>query len=205
MRFSILAWSKTDIFSTKANCLIILKGCCSRFEVMMIMVLEKSIFRPLLSVKTPSSKTCKRTLKISGWAFPPHQIRELNMVCCGLSRSTRLLLRSPHSLEELRWGDWLRIFPCTHSYQNGMRADSSSNRTSAKALASSVFPTPVGPRNMKEPIGRLLLRIPDWLRRIARLILETAWSWPITRLCNSASKFRYFLASVWVSFELEYR
>ena len=41
---------------------------------------------------------------------------------------------------------------------------------------------PVGPRNMKEPIGRFPVRIPDWLRRIARLIAETASSWPITRL-----------------------
>ena len=33
-------------------------------------------------------------------------------------------------------------------------ACSSSNRNAAKARASSVLPTPVGPRNMNEPIGR---------------------------------------------------
>src|SRR5438270_528568 len=33
-------------------------------------------------------------------------------------------------------------------------AVSSSNRYSASALVSSVLPTPVGPRNMNEPIGR---------------------------------------------------
>ena len=33
-------------------------------------------------------------------------------------------------------------------------ACSSSNRNSASARASSVLPTPVGPRNMNEPIGR---------------------------------------------------
>src|ERR1051325_8187747 len=33
-------------------------------------------------------------------------------------------------------------------------ADSSSNRNSASARASSVLPTPVGPRNRKLPIGR---------------------------------------------------
>ena len=32
---------------------------------------------------------------------------------------------------------------------------SSSNRNSASARASSVLPTPVGPRKMNEPIGRL--------------------------------------------------
>ena len=34
-------------------------------------------------------------------------------------------------------------------------AFSSSNRNSARARASSVLPTPVGPRKMNEPIGRL--------------------------------------------------
>ena len=34
-------------------------------------------------------------------------------------------------------------------------AFSSSNRNSARALASSVLPTPEGPRKMKEPMGRL--------------------------------------------------
>src|SRR5271166_356369 len=34
------------------------------------------------------------------------------------------------------------------------RALSSSNRNAASALVSSVLPTPVGPRNMNEPIGR---------------------------------------------------
>ncbi len=34
-------------------------------------------------------------------------------------------------------------------------AFSSSNSTSASALQSSVLPTPVGPRKMNEPIGRL--------------------------------------------------
>src|SRR3977135_676053 len=35
-----------------------------------------------------------------------------------------------------------------------MSAASSSNRNSASALVNSVLPTPVGPRNMNEPIGR---------------------------------------------------
>src|SRR3954469_6322560 len=34
-------------------------------------------------------------------------------------------------------------------------ARSSSKRNSARARASSVFPTPVGPRKMNEPMGRL--------------------------------------------------
>src|SRR5213594_2686041 len=40
-----------------------------RLEVMMMTVFLKSTFRPRLSVRTPSSKTCKSTLKRSGCAF----------------------------------------------------------------------------------------------------------------------------------------
>src|SRR4029078_3552855 len=39
-------------------------------------------------------------------------------------------------------------------------AFSSSNKYSARALVSSVLPTPVGPRNMNEPIGRAGSRTP---------------------------------------------
>ena len=58
---------------------------------------------------------------------------------------------------------------------------SSSKRNSASARASSVFPTPVGPRNMNEPIGRFSSDSPARLRRIAFAVAVTAASWPITR------------------------
>ena len=60
-------------------------------------------------------------------------------------------------------------------------ACSSSNRNSASARASSVLPTPVGPRNMNEPIGRFGSESPARLRRIALATAVTASSWPITR------------------------
>ncbi len=50
-------------------------------------------------------------------------------------------------------------------------AVSSSNRKAASALVSSVLPTPVGPRNMNEPIGRLGSCSPARARRTA---VETA-------------------------------
>src|SRR5437588_95868 len=50
-------------------------------------------------------------------------------------------------------------------------AASSSNRNSASALVSSVLPTPVGPRNMNEPIGRCGSCSPARARRTA---VETA-------------------------------
>ena len=44
---------------------------------------------------------------------------------------------------------------------------SSSNRNSASARTSSVLPTPVGPRKMKLPMGRLGSLRPARLRRMA--------------------------------------
>jgi len=41
----------------------------ARFEVMMRTVFLKSTVRPLESVRRPSSRTWRRTLKTSAWAF----------------------------------------------------------------------------------------------------------------------------------------
>ena len=59
---------------------------------------------------------------------------------------------------------------------------SSSNRNSAIALVSSVLPTPVGPRNRNEPIGRFGSCRPARARRTALATARTASSWPTTRL-----------------------
>ena len=66
-------------------------------------------------------------------------------------------------------------------------ADSSSNITSANALHNSVLPTPVGPRNRNEPIGRLGSCNPLRLRRTASATACTASSCPITRWCKRSS------------------
>ena len=55
------------------------------------------------------------------------------------------------------------------------------NRNSANARATSVFPTPVGPRNRNEPAGRLGDFSPARERRIARASAEIAFSWLIMR------------------------
>ena len=67
-------------------------------------------------------------------------------------------------------------------------ARSSSNRKSARDLASSVLPTPVGPRNRNEPVGRLGSETPARARRIASDTVSTAFFWPMSRLpmCSSA-------------------
>ena len=60
-------------------------------------------------------------------------------------------------------------------------ARSSSKRKSASALASSVLPTPVGPRNRKEPVGRSGSATPARERRTASATAATAALWPMRR------------------------
>ena len=67
-------------------------------------------------------------------------------------------------------------------------ARSSSKRKSASDRASSVLPTPVGPRNRKEPIGRFGSDRPARLRRMALATAATASSWPTTRSCSTSSR-----------------
>ena len=66
-------------------------------------------------------------------------------------------------------------------------ASSSSNRHCASAFASSVFPTPVGPRKMNEPIGRFGSFSPARARRTASLSASMARSCPTTRSCSVSS------------------
>ena len=78
---------------------------------------------------------------------------------------------------------------------------SSSNRHSASVLASSVLPTPVGPRNKKLPIGRLGSAIPARERMMASATFSTASSCPMTRLCNMLSRFKSFSRSPSISLD----
>ena len=80
-----------------------------------------------------------------------------------------------------------------------MSADSSPKRNSARALASSVLPTPVGPAKMNEPPGRFGSFRPARVRRIAWERATTASSWPMTRLCSSSSMRRSLADSASVS------
>ena len=66
-------------------------------------------------------------------------------------------------------------------------ASSSPNRNSASVRASSVLPTPDGPRKMNEPVGRFGSLMPARARRIDFATATIASSWPTTRLCSSSS------------------
>ena len=67
-------------------------------------------------------------------------------------------------------------------------AFSSSKRFWARDLASSVLPTPVGPKKRKEPMGLVGSLIPALERRIASVTLVTASSCPISLLWISSSR-----------------
>ena len=68
-----------------------------------------------------------------------------------------------------------------------IKESSSPNKNSANVLAVSVFPTPEGPRKIKEPEGRFGSLSPDLVLRIALDTAEMASSWPIILLCSSVS------------------
>ena len=59
------------------------------------------------------------------------------------------------------------------------KASSVSNINSAKALANSVLPTPVGPKKIKEPMGRLGSEMPARDRRMALATALTAYPGPL--------------------------
>ncbi len=61
------------------------------------------------------------------------------------------------------------------------------NRKAASVRATSVLPTPVGPRKMNEPTGRLGFLSPARVRRMARATAEMALSCETMRLWSSSS------------------
>ena len=65
---------------------------------------------------------------------------------------------------------------------------SSSKSAFASDFASSVLPTPVGPRNRNDPIGFEGSFIPALERMIASVTLSTASSCPITLSCRVSAR-----------------
>src|SRR5260370_1120528 len=74
-----------------------------------------------------------------------------------------------------------------------------SNMNSASARASSVLPTPVGPRNKNDPIGRSGSCSPARERRSALATASIATSWPTTRSCRRSSMWTSFSVSPSIS------
>ena len=129
--------------------------CDPKLEVMIMIVFLKLTNLPLLSVKRPSSSTCKSTLNTSGCAF---SISSSNTMEYGLLRTASVSC-PPSSYPTYPGGAPTKRLTLCFSWYSLMSirvmAFSSLNKNSARALANSVFPTPVVPRNINDPIGRL--------------------------------------------------
>ena len=78
-----------------------------------------------------------------------------------------------------------------------IKALSESKSSCANTLANCVFPTPVWPKNINEPIGLLGSFNPALFRCIAFVIFWTASSWPITFPLILSGKAASFVLSVW--------
>ena len=143
-------------------------------EVMTMMVLVKSTVRPCPSVSRPSSSTCNRTLLTSGCAFSNSSKSTTQYG----RRRTASVRRPPSSYPTYPGGAPMSRATecCSMNSLMSMRtmAASVSKRYSASALHNSVLPTPVGPRNRNEPIGRLDSPSPARLRRTASATASTA-------------------------------
>ena len=136
----------------------------------------------------PSSSTCSNTLKTSGCAFSissksttEYGFLRTASVSCPPSSYPTYPGGAPINLATLYFSMYSLISMRTILF-------SSSKRLAANVFASSVLPTPVGPKNRKDPIGFDGSLIPAFERKIASETNCTPSSCPITRLCSSSSK-----------------
>ena len=169
-------------------------------EVIMIMVFLKSTVFPRESVIRPSSSTCNNTLNTSGCAF---SISSKSTTEYGFLL-TASVSWPPSSYPTYPGGAPIRRLTENFSIYSLISSRtillSSSNKASAKLFASSVLPTPVGPRNRKEPIGLFGSLMPAFDLWMASQTFVTPSSWPITRSCNILSRCRVFCFSDSFSF-----
>ena len=159
-----------------------------RFDVIIMIVFLKSTVLPCESVIRPSSSTCNSTLNTSGCAFSTSSnstteygfLRTASVSCPPSSYPTY-----PGGAPIKRETEYFSIYSLI---SRRTMLDSSSNRLAASAFASSVLPTPVGPKNRNEPIGFVGSLIPALERMIASVTFVTPSSCPMTRLCSSSSR-----------------
>ena len=161
--------------------------CAPALDVIMITVFEKSTFLPCESVMCPSSNTCKKILNTSGCAFSISSSKMTEYGClltCSLSCP-------PSSCPTYPGGEPISFATLCFSIYSDISTRiiefSSPKRASARALDNSVFPTPVGPRNKNEPIGRFGSFSPTLPRLIDFATAVTASSCPTTRLWSVCS------------------
>mmetsp|Transcript_24046 Transcript_24046/g.81225 ORF Transcript_24046/g.81225 Transcript_24046/m.81225 type:complete len:496 (+) Transcript_24046:282-1769(+) len=171
-------------------------ACAPTLEVRMMIVFLKLTVRPCPSVMRPSSRTCSSTLNTSG---------------CALSTSSKST--TEYGLRRTASANWppssyptypggapssRETLSCDMYSDMSIRtiASSESKSASATAFASSVLPTPVGPRNMSDAVGLSGSLSPARDRWIASATASTASSCPATRCRSWSASMRIFCASV---------
>ena len=176
MSFRCVCLSISFSSSLNPNELIFFISLVPIFDVIMIIVFLKSTFLPRLSVSKPSSSTCRRILKISGCAFSisSKSTTEYGFlltfsVSCPPSSYPTYPGGAPTNLERENFSIYSLISILTSE-------SSESKRYLARALHNSVLPTPVGPKNIKLPIGLLGFFNPALVLLIAFVSLDIASS-----------------------------
>jgi len=166
------------------------------FEVIIITAFLKFTVLPCASVNLPSSRICNNIFITSGWAF---SISSNNITEYGF-----LLIFSvscpPSSYPTYPGGAPINFATECGSINSDISTliilFSLPNNASAKAFASSVLPTPVGPINKNEPIGLFGSFNPTLPLLIAFATAETASSCPTTLLWRLSSRCFSFSFSV---------
>ena len=163
------------------------------------MVFLKSTVLPCESVSLPSSRIWRSILNTSGWAF---SISSKSTTEYGFLL-TFSVSWPPSSKPTYPGGEPISFDTvCFSIYSLISRrsiAFSSPNIASARALQSSVLPTPVGPRKINEPTGLFGSLRPTLPRLIAFAIAVTASLWPITLSWRTFSMLRSLSLSSLVS------
>ncbi len=131
----------------KADRLIITQTGCSRLLVMIIIMLKINLSSPYYQSIHHHLKLQKDGRNI-GWAFQLRQIRRDGMVVCELSLSIRPLLHSRRNLRRSVETTNLKFLHVFHSIKTNEELIRRQREVSARALANSVLPTPVGPKNI---------------------------------------------------------
>lgn len=159
---------------------------------MMMIVFLKSTVLPCPSVNLPSSSTWSRILNTSGCAFSissssttEYPFLLTASVNCPHSSYPTSPGSAPISLDTDCFSIYSDISILTNAFL-------SKKRNAANALASSVFPTPVGPRKMNDQVGFFGSLSPILARLIALLTAAIASSCPITLEARYASRFASF-------------
>mmetsp|Transcript_38319 Transcript_38319/g.96301 ORF Transcript_38319/g.96301 Transcript_38319/m.96301 type:complete len:280 (+) Transcript_38319:768-1607(+) len=159
-------------------------------DVMMSIALVKLTTRPFPSVRRPSSSTCSRMLNTSGCAFSTSSSSTMEK---GLRRTASVSL-PPSPCPTYPGGlptSLLTLWRSMNSLMSSrIMASGSPKYTSASALVSSVFPTPVGPQKRKPPMGRSGSFSPEQLRIMARATAPMASVCPTTRSARSSPRWR---------------